>query len=163
MTATTSTQAAPLDTAMEIWRDQMIDLAHQTVITAYSDNYINGYDAAIVVNALDDIRVRDTLLYDISSIGEDRASCIMGIFALVGPMFPKDYCAPAATFYSILTGMNGDLETAMQFAKGAIEIDSNYSLAVIQYGMLRAFGADYPSNARDTFARLSRSDCRYGR
>lgn len=149
---------------LEMWRDQMIDLAHEVAITAYNDMRCDGMAAAVVANAMHDIRVRDVIIHDCINLSHDKLDAILAVLQeMVLEVLPQNQIAPVSTLASIILGVMGNTEVAKNAAGIALMADSEYSLAKINAVMLDVVGNEYPQVVAQTFGSMSRVDCRHGR
>jgi hypothetical protein len=143
-------------TGIESWRDGAIQQFHEDVSTGAS---IDEAGCARVIAGLDDIRVRDTVLWDLAQgRGDDRN--VIEALAQVVRTSPEARCAPAATVLSIQHWTAGDGARANVALDRALDSDPDYRLGGLVQTSLRS-GLP-PAHWRDLMCTMPRETCRYG-
>jgi hypothetical protein len=88
---------------LEAWRDQAINNIGQLA----SGEFPSPATKAGALAGMQDIRARDTALWDMAQAGADRRASIVGLTAALRSA-PKGYIAPVATLLAIQHWTNGD-------------------------------------------------------
>lgn len=140
---------------LEAWRDQAIDRIGQLA----SGDFPTPETKAGALAGLQDIRARDTALWDMATAGADRRASIAGLTATLRSA-PKGYVAPVATLLAIQHWTNGDGARANACLDRAAADDPNYSLAAMTGTAIGR--AMPPSSWLDMMASMDRDVCRYG-
>ncbi|MDO8308926.1 MAG: DUF4192 domain-containing protein [Actinomycetota bacterium] len=142
--------------ALEAWRDTAIaDVTH--AITSQAP--VAPEEAAKALVGLGDIRVRDTVLWDLSqSPGAPRAAT-RGLSQLVRSA-PEGHVAPAATVLAVAHWLGGDGARANVSLDRAMADDPDYSLGLMVAAALRS-GLP-PQSWLEAMSGLSRDTCRHG-
>lgn len=148
-------------TKLEHWRDQSIE-AFQTVVSTWGEGY-SPDDVGVlrqIGRALHDIRVRDTILWDVNKMTvEEKNAAYDVIRSICVAMHPND-AAPACSLAAVCAWTTGDgarANVALDFSYAA---DPEYSLAVL---LRTSLDAGLPPAAwSDSMASLSRADVRHG-
>ena len=115
-------------------------------------------DVALLLVGLRDVRVRDTVLWDLMHQRPrtwPRAAESLGRAVRLAP---KGHIAPAATLLSILRWQVGDGTRAVIALERALETEPDYSLAHLIDAMIA--GGMHPCIWREGLADLSREACR---
>lgn len=108
---------------LEEWRDDMVTLA----FNAYYGDHYDTHSLAIVANALEDVRVRDVLIWYVSGV---RTEQLHDARAVLRTMWEDgNQTAPVATFIAIIQIFLNDTDEAMAWAGRALVKNSTYSLA----------------------------------
>jgi hypothetical protein len=141
---------------IERWRDQAIQQFHQDVSTGAS---IDDASCARVIAGLDDVRVRDTVLWDLAQ-GRGAGRNVIAALGQVVRTSPEARCAPAATVLSIQHWTAGDGARANVALDRALGTDPNYSLGGLVQASLRS-GLP-PATWRDLMRTMPRDTCRHG-
>lgn len=153
---TTRTAAGSSPRALEAWRDTAIaDVTH----AIHTDGPVPPEEAAKALAGLGDIRVRDTVLWDISQTPDGPRAVVDGLSALVRSA-PDGHVAPAATTLAIGHWLSGDGARANVALDRALADDPDYSLGLMVSAALRS-GLP-PQSWRDAMSGLSRDTCRHG-
>jgi hypothetical protein len=142
--------------ALEAWRDGAItDVTH--VISSHQTVSADAAGKALV--GLGDIRVRDTVLWEVSQ-SPDRVNAAVGGLSQLVRSAPDDHVAPAATVLAIVHWMRGDGARANVALDRAMADNPDYSLGCMVRAALRS-GLP-PQSWRDAMSDLSRDTCRHG-
>jgi hypothetical protein len=141
---------------IESWRDRAIQQFHEDVSTGAS---IDEAGCARVLAGLDDIRVRDTVLWDLAQ-GRGDSRHVTEALAQVVRTSPDTRCAPAATVLSIQHWTAGDGARANVALDRALDTNPDYSLGGLVQASLRS-GLP-PATWRDLMRTMSRDTCRHG-
>lgn len=153
---TAGTAAGSSPRAIEAWRDAAIADVTQAIDT---DGPVPPEEAAKALAGLGDIRVRDTVLWDISQTPDGPRAVVDGLSALVRSA-PDGHVAPAATTLAIGHWLSGDGARANVALDRALADDPDYSLGQMVSAALRS-GLP-PQSWRDAMSGLSRDTCRHG-
>lgn len=143
-------------TGLEKWRDQEIKHVSE-VLTAAS--VPTPEDCARVIASLDDIRVRDTVLWDLAQGRHDVHQVTANLVHVVQTA-PDERVAPTATVLSIQQWTAGDGARANVALDRALLDDPEYSLGALVGQSLRS-GLP-PATWRDLMRTMPRDTCRYG-
>ena len=128
MTVTTAT-VSEIFTAREDWRETMIDLA----LTAYNDgSYFDDDIAATIANSLSDVRVRDTLLWYVSTLHKEGMDIVDTAFRHI---WYASECkmVEVAAFIGVVAMMRGDLQSALLWSTKSLAIHPGYNLAGLTF------------------------------
>lgn len=117
-------------------------------------------DTARCLAGLNDIRVRDTALWDLMNPGVDTHAAATGLAAMVR-VAPAGYVAPAATILAVLRWTQGEGARANVALERAQADEPAYSLAELVATGVRV-GLP-PSSWREAMSGLTREEVRYGR
>ncbi len=142
---------------LERWRDQAIQHVNDVLTAA---NMPTPEDCARIIAALDDIRVRDTVLWDLAQ-GRRDVHQVTANLAHVVREAPDARVAPSATVLSIQQWTSGDGARANVALDRALTDDPDYSLGSLVGQSLRS-GLP-PATWRDLMRTLPRGTCRHGR
>lgn len=143
-------------TGLEQWRDQEIRHVSE-VLTATS--VPTPEDCARVIASLDDIRVRDTVLWDLAQGRHDAHQVTANLVEVIRTA-PDARVAPSATVLSIQQWTAGDGARANVALDRALADDPDYSLGSLVGQSLRS-GLP-PVTWRDLMRTLPRDTCRHG-
>ena len=114
---------------------------------------------AAVLAGLQDIRVRDTALWELTHDSSDWANTVSGLNAALRSA-PDGYVAPVATTLAIQQWTRGDGARANACLDRAAADDPNYSLASM---VSTAIGRGLPpSSWTEVMQQLDRTSCRHG-
>jgi len=142
--------------ALEAWRDTAIgDVSH----AIHATGPLTAHESATALIGLGDIRVRDTVLWDLSQTPHAPRDAVPRLSALVRSA-PDGHVAPAATVLAIAHWLSGDGARANVALDRATADDPDYSLAVMVSAALRS-GLP-PQSWRDAMSGLTRDTCRHG-
>jgi len=143
----------------ETWRDEVID----EVVGRMSgpDAALDSEGIAIIVGGLRDIRVRDTVLWELSAA--DRASRFRALDLLrrCTRAAPAGSVAPVATCAAIAAWLVGDGTRAQVALERALDDRPDYGLALLVRHSVTV--GMPPSSWGEAVAGLSREECRNGR
>lgn len=142
--------------ALEAWRDTAID---DVTAAIHAHTPVPDDDAAKALIGLADIRVRDTVLWDLSQTPDSPRAAADGLASLVR-YAPDGHVAPAATVLAVTHWLGGDGARANVALDRALADDPDYSLGLMVSAALRS-GLP-PKSWRDAMSGLSRDTCRYG-
>ena len=141
--------------ALETWREETL----ATIAAVTSREPATPSSLAGAALGLGDVRVRDTVLWDLMRPGVDTDAAIAGLTAVVRHA-PAGHVAPAATVLAVCHWTSGDGARANAALERAVEDDPAYSLSVLVGASLRA-GLP-PQSWREAMAGLTRDTCRHG-
>lgn len=157
--STEATQEAPaeLARALESWRDEAID----TVAAVLRGGRADESETADVLLALADVRVRDTVLWDLMAEDSpalwDHAATTL---AQATRRAPDGAVAPVATVLAIARWQHGDGVRARVALDRALADEPGYSLALL---VMQALDRGLPPQEwRAMMASLARDECRFG-
>ncbi len=147
---------------LEIWRDEHI--AHILGVlrtgTGGTSAPVSAADRATVILGLRDVRVRDTVLWEMARRQPEPLRDALEILVRCVASAPAGTVAPVATCCSLVAWLCGDGVRATVAAQRALADESGYSLAQL---MAASLGAGLPPTTwRDATASLSRDECRHG-
>jgi hypothetical protein len=116
---------------------------------------------AEIVLSLNDVRVRDTVLWDLMDAdAEEGWRRAQAVLAHCVRLAPPGAVAPAAAVLAICCWQRGDGARAGVALERALADDPSYSLALLVH---QALGAGLPPGAwRGAMAGLRREECRHG-
>jgi hypothetical protein len=141
---------------LERWRDQEIRHVSDVLTSA---SVPTPEDCARVIASLDDIRVRDTVLWDLAQGRPDVHQVTANLVHVVRTA-PDARVAPSATVLSIQQWTAGDGARANVALDRALSDDPDYSLGSLVGQSLRS-GLS-PATWRDLMRALPRQTCRHG-
>lgn len=142
--------------ALEAWRDEQIYRVH----TVLSDRVPpTDVDCADVISALNDIRVRDTVLWDLTQSPVDAHRACTQLTDITRHA-PDGHRAPVATVLGLQQWMTGDGARARTAIDHALADQPEYSLAGLADASLR-HGLP-PATWRDLMSAMPREHCRHG-
>ncbi len=149
--------AAPTGTdALEAWRDERIYRVHTVLADRVPPTDL---DCADVISALEDIRVRDTVLWDLTqSPGDAHRACTQ--LTDITRHAPAGHRAPVATVLGLQQWMTGDGARARIALDHALRDQPDYSLAGLADASVNA-GLP-PATWRDLMSAMPREHCRHG-
>jgi hypothetical protein len=142
--------------AFEAWRDTAIG---DVTAAMHANRPITDDEAAKALVGLGDIRVRDTVLWEVSQSPDAPRATVDGLAALVRSA-PDGHIAPATTVLAITHWLGGDGARANVALDRALADDPDYSLGLMVSAALRS-GLP-PQSWRDAMSGLSRDTCRHG-
>ena len=150
----------PDASGVEAWRDAAIESLVRRLTTGSETSVEDPAQTARMLASLADIRVRDTLLWDLAQLdSEGLASALDRMIPLLRAA-PCGTVAPVATCCAVLAWLLGDGARAMMAVDRALADDPDYSLAALVATSLRAGLA--PTAWREVMAALPRDECRHG-
>lgn len=141
--------------ALETWREETL----ATITAVISREPTTPSTLAHAAVGLGDLRVRDTVLWELNQPGADTHAAIAGLTAVVRHA-PPGHVAPAATVLAICHWTSGDGARATTALNRAITDNPGYPLASL-VGMSIQSGLP-PQSWREAMAGLSRENCRHG-
>lgn len=156
---TVSTTLTAPEQQLEDWRDQMIELGISAYWAYETTGQIDTQAAATVANAMNDIRVRDCLVWHMS-----RYSCpdlVTPILNEAIPVLPQKFAAAAANVACIAFCMQG-LESEAQFASAfAINYNPQNNMSLLTALTLAGMGCEGVEKAiREIMETLSYDEVR---
>ena len=132
MTITTQPSTTTVD--LECWRDEMIDLALGMYTVGNTDDITT---LVIVSNALNDIRVRDALVWYMTTIDDDGLDLVIQ-FAIADAKANGD-TAPMAALAATAAMFMDDIGAAASWTAKSLLCNPNYSYANL-LGLTLGFG-----------------------
>lgn len=149
----------------ERWRDDAIDriLAALGVLTGAGPGRDSAGQAArdaVVVTGLADVRVRDTVLWEIARLDDGELRSVLSRLVRAMRAAPSGAIAPVATSCALTAWLSGDGARAVMCVERALQDDDEYSLAHLVGASLRS-GLP-PAAWRQATSALSRDECRHG-
>ena len=141
---------------IEQWRDLQIKRIHQALT---ADDSLDAKSCAQVITGLDDVRVRDTLLWDLAQ-GRGDNTVVTARLSDVVRTAPEGRVTPAATVLSIQHWTAGDGARANVALDRALGANPDYSLGRLVETSLRT--GMPPSTWRDLMRTIPREMCRTG-
>lgn len=150
-------EGAALVGSLEAWRDEAIEEIERLLRCETLDEV----DAARVLLGLADVRVRDTLLWELMAddsreVWQRAAEAL----AVVVRRAPAGAVAPAATVLAVTRWQHGDGVRAVIALDRALADEPDYSLALL---VMQALDAGLPPEQwRTVMGSLDRDECRYG-
>ena len=132
MTITTQPSTTTVD--LECWRDEMIDLALGMYTVGNTDDITT---LVIVSNALNDIRVRDALVWYMTTIEDDGLDLVIQ-FAISDAKANGD-TAPMAAMAATAAMFMDDIGAAASWTAKSLLCNPNYSYANL-LGLTLGFG-----------------------
>ncbi len=140
---------------VEEWRDEAIS----QIAGLRQDPAPSPETIAAVIAGLQDIRVRDTALWEMAHDSADSTNTISGLNVALRTA-PDGYVAPVATTLAIQHWTRGDGARANACLDRAATDDPNYSLASM---VSTAIGRGLPpSSWTEVMRQLDRTSCRHG-
>ena len=119
----TATMFAGSTVAREDWREDMIGLA----LDAYYGESTDVFSHAIVANALEDVRVRDVLIWYVAGATDSQ---IIDVQQILCEMWDEgSETAPVATFIALTCMFVDHKNAAFEWTTRAMNMDLGYSLA----------------------------------
>jgi hypothetical protein len=150
--------AQPRPGDREAWRDEAI----AAIADAVSGTTAESEDAsAVAIAALGDVRVRDTVLWDVTTGTPAMRVRARGILLEALRASPPETVAPVATAFAVVSWLLGDGARAAMAVERALDADGTYSLALLLRHGLEA-GLP-PQHWAEAMAGLTREECRHGR
>lgn len=141
---------------IEAWRDRRIDHIHRALTSATP---LDPKACAQVIDGLADVRVRDTVLWDLAQ-GRGDGTVVAARLADVVRTAPDGRVAPAATVLSIQHWTTGDGARANVALDRALDENPDYSLGGLVKTSLTT--GMPPSTWRDLMRTVPREVCRTG-
>jgi hypothetical protein len=150
------TSASDEGLELEKWRDTRIDEIRTSLAGGAP---LSDDSCARIISGLEDIRVRDTVLWDLAQPNVDHGPVVAGITQVVRTA-PEGHVAPSATVLSIQHWTAGDGARANVALERAMSDDPEYSLGGLVEASLR--GGLPPTTWRDLMRAMPRATCRQG-
>lgn len=152
--------AAPVGPAHEPWRDERIASALQVLAGGVVTGPRRAEAVADLLRGLDDVRVRDTVLWELSHWGPEALQLSLDHLSAVLRSAPTGQVAPVGSCVAVVAWLLGDGARARIAVDRARQDDAGYSLAILLEASL---GAGLPPAAwRESMAGLTRDACRHG-
>lgn len=147
-----------IDAEREAWRTDRIDEISRILSSAGGGS--DSVDAvARSVAGLRDIRVRDTVMWDVAQ-HEGRHQQAIDALAVMVRSAPEGQVAPAATTLAVAQWLAGDGARANAAIARALDDEPDYRLAQMIQTAIRS--GMPPQTFRDCVTELSRDTCRHG-
>jgi hypothetical protein len=151
---------APAGPAREAWRDDRIASALQALLGDAPSAGHRAERVADLLRGLGDVRVRDTVLWEVSRWEPDALQSAFERLALAVRSAPRGHVAPVASCTAIVGWLLGDGARALIALDRARADDPDYSLALL---LAASLSAGLPPGAwRETMSGLTRDECRHG-
>jgi hypothetical protein len=138
----------------EQWRDRTVGLTMR-VLAAEA---VSVGEVARIVSGMDDIRVRDTVLWECARLDPEDLRGVLEQLAHVVRTAPCGAVAPVAASYAVIAWLAGDGARSLIAADRALADDPEYSLAALVVASLRA-GLP-PDQWRSAMRAMPREECR---
>ncbi len=147
------------DRDREAWRDARVS---QTLSLLVDDPgpSSDARVAALVLSGLADIRVRDTVLWELARWPDATLASALGRLVDLVRAAPAGRVAPVAAVTAVVAWLLGDGARAGISLQRALADDAAYSLAGLLAASLQAGLA--PGHWRASMAELTRDECRHG-
>jgi hypothetical protein len=153
-------RSRPRGAARERWRTGRLAEVSRVVLGGPRDEPLEPRTVARVLDGLSDIRVRDTLLWDVAHLDPALLPEVFDVLAALVRDAPPGRVAPVATCCAVVAWLQGDGARALMAVQRAHEDDREYSLAQLVTASLQA---GLPPQAwREAMAGLAREECRNG-
>lgn len=143
----------------ERWRNDVI--AEFAAHMSSSDSTVDPAEVARLVRGLEDVRIRDTVLWEVSQVDSDGRFAALAWLAACARQTPEGHVAPIATCAAIAAWMVGDGARAQIALDRALRERPEYALAQLVQHSVRV-GLP-PSAWREAVSGLTRRECRHGR
>lgn len=150
----------PRGAAREAWRDERITSALRLLCHGRAAGWQRAEGIADLLRGLDDVRVRDTVLWEVSQAGPETLQGVLDRLSFVLRSAPPGHAAPVASCTAVVAWLLGDGALAHIAVDRALGDDCDYSLALLLSASLRA-GLP-PAAWRESMGSLTRDDCRHG-
>jgi hypothetical protein len=154
-----SAAVPPRGKQREQWRDDIIGEVTARMEVWRAD--LDSDDAGAVIRGLQDIRVRDTVLWELSNADQPSRFRALALLTACVRWAPQGHVAPVATCAAISAWLVGDGARAQVALERALADRSDYSLAVLVQHSVRV-GLP-PAAWGEAMGGLSRQECRHGR
>ncbi len=129
---------APTSLERESWRDDALDRLGHRICGGRGAGSGTATDDAFLLHALADIRVRDTLLWDLTALPTDALALALDRLITLLRAAPVGHVAPVATCVAVVAWLLGDGARALIATERAREDDPGYSLAALVTAALEA-------------------------
>lgn len=140
------------------WRDAAIDDVVDAILRRTVP--LDPERRARVLHSLADIRVRDTVLWELTQAAPGQVETATVSLAALTRSAPDALCAPAATCCAIAAWLSGDGALAGAAVERALTVEPGYGLARL---VVTALEAGWPPQAwRSIIAEVDRATCRTG-
>jgi hypothetical protein len=144
-------------TARERWRDDSI-AAIVATLTRDDSVPTDADRLAVLIAGLEDVRVRDTVLWEATRLESEDLQAALPILAEAVRAAPSGRTAPVATCYAVAAWLVGDGARALVALERALADDPEYSLALLVLASIQ--GGLPPGGWRETMREMSRDECR---
>jgi len=152
---------------IEGWRDESIERIVRLLLpdsrvhgTAAPGGLADVDDVAALLHGLADIRVRDTVLWELAAAHPDALLGAMAQLTAGVRAAPEPLVAPIATTCAVAAWLLGDGARASIAAERALSARPDYTLGQLVLQSLR--GGLPPTTWRSAMAGVSRDECRHG-
>lgn len=149
----------PRGRAREQWRDEVIGEFSARLVIERVD--LDAEGAAALIGGLEDVRVRDTVLWDLSQADLASRYRALDLLSACVRWAPPGSVAPVATCAAVAAWLVGDGARAQIALERAVAERADYSLALLVDHSIRV-GLP-PTAWGEAMTRLSRDECRHGR
>lgn len=152
--------AMPAGPDREPWRDELIASALQVLADGPGGGPRRAERIGDLLRGLDDVRVRDTVLWEVSHWEPEALQAALDHLTVVLRSAPEGHVAPVASCAAVVAWLLGDGARAHIAVGRACHDDAGYSLALL---LAASLAAGLPPAAwRESMAALTRDDCRHG-
>ncbi len=150
----------PAGAARESWRDARIASALTLLDGAPAAVPRRAEHVADLLSGLDDVRVRDTVLWEFSHADPGLLPALLDRLSWALRSAPAGHVAPVASCTAIVAWLLGDGARARIAVDRACHDDAEYSLALL---LAASLAAGLPPSAwRESMAALTHDACRHG-
>jgi hypothetical protein len=150
----------PIGAAREPWRDARIVSALSLLAGDREAAPEQAERVADLLCGLKDVRVRDTLLWELSHADSGELPGLLERLSVAVRSAPAGHVAPVASCAAVVAWLLGDGARAHIAIDRACHDDGEYSLALL---LAASLGAGLPPAAwRESMAALTRDECRHG-
>ena len=148
------------DAGRDEWRDEAVDALTEHLVGASPPDPHDPELLARLLMSLADIRVRDTLLWELARLSPDRLATALDRAIGLLRAATAGRVAPVATCVAVVAWLLGDGARATMAIERARTDDPDYTLAALVEASL---AAGLPPGAwRDAMGDLTREECRFG-
>jgi hypothetical protein len=156
---TTVLDRTPEPSDREAWRDECI--AHVLrMCSVRHDGRPSAHESALAVSGLADVRVRDTVLWEVARWNADDLEVAYARLCALTIVAPSGLVAPVATCAAVVSWLLGDGARAVVAIERALDDEPRYSLGGLVAASLA--GGLPPGTWRDAMHDLTRDACRHG-